>query len=681
MKTPAAPDLTRLLRPRSIAVCGGAWARNVEEQCAKMGFAGEIWTVNPRRAAAGEPGCFSSIADLPRAPDAAFVGVNREAAIEAVAELARAGAGGAVCFAAGFGEAGRGELENRLVAAAGAMPLVGPNCYGVINYFDGAPLWPDQQGGRRETRGAAFVSQSSNLAINITMQTRGLPLGYVVCAGNQAQLDAAAIARGLLEDPRVTCLGFYLEGIKDARAFAATVARAREMKKPVVVLRAGKTESSRAAAVSHTASLAGESAAASAFLRRCGAAEVDTLSELIETLKLLHAHGEASGRRLATLSCSGGEACLIADLARDKKIEWPHPPDADALFAHLQKRVKIANPLDYHTFIWGDLPGMRGVFSRMMNGFDLTMLVLDFPNARGDDALWRDIAANFAAAAAEKNARGAVASILPESMPEDVARDLFAAGVAPLSGIDEALTAFEKSANLPPLNAAHWLPLAPAPAADTESCDDPESRGEDEAKRWLRAAGIEIPANAVAATPTEAAAAAGEMRGRLVLKGLGFAHKTEAGAVVLDPPRAEIAARAAQMKGARGFLVEEMITGGVAEILLCARRDPVFGVVLTVGAGGELAELLRDVATLIWPATAAEILAAVESLAVAGLLRGHRGRAAGDAQALADCAQKIAVALAADSDAIEIEINPLIVLPVGRGAVAVDALLQKRKTR
>ena len=107
MKTPAAPDLTRLLRPRSIAVCGGAWARNVEEQCAKMGFAGEIWTVNPRRAAAGEPGCFSSIADLPRAPDAAFVGVNREAAIEAVAELARAGAGGAVCFAAGFGEAGR----------------------------------------------------------------------------------------------------------------------------------------------------------------------------------------------------------------------------------------------------------------------------------------------------------------------------------------------------------------------------------------------------------------------------------------------------------------------------------------------------------------------------------------------------------------------------------------------
>ena len=124
-----------------------------------------------------------------------------------------------------------------------------------------------------------------------------------------------------------------------------------------------------------------------------------------------------------------------------------------------------------------------------------------------------------------------------------------------------------------------------------------------------------------------------------------------------------------------------MITDGVAEILLCARRDPVFGVVLTVGAGGELAELLRDVATLVWPATAAEILAAVESLAVAGLLRGHRGRAAGDAQALADCAQKIAVALAADDDAIEIEINPLIVLPVGRGAVAVDALLQKRKTR
>ena len=174
-------DLSRLLRPKSIAVLGAGWAANVVEQCGKMGFTGPVWPVHPtRNAIAGVP-TFRSLADLPQPPDAVFIGVNRHATVGVVSDLAAMGAGGAICFAAGWTEAGAPELQAALVAAAGDMPILGPNCYGVINYLDGALLWPDQHGGRRVERGVALLSQSSNIIVNLSMQTRGLPVAYVAC--------------------------------------------------------------------------------------------------------------------------------------------------------------------------------------------------------------------------------------------------------------------------------------------------------------------------------------------------------------------------------------------------------------------------------------------------------------------------------------------------------------------
>ncbi len=190
-------DLSRLLRPRSIAVLGSVWAENVIVQCRKMGFAGDVWPVHPSKATIGGLAAYASLADLPAAPDASFIGVNRHATVEVVAELATMGAGGAICFASGWREAGEPELQDRLVAAAGAMPILGPNCYGVINYLDGALLWPDQHGGRRVERGVALLSQSSNIVINLTMQARGLPVAYVACLGNAAQVGLAELGGAL----------------------------------------------------------------------------------------------------------------------------------------------------------------------------------------------------------------------------------------------------------------------------------------------------------------------------------------------------------------------------------------------------------------------------------------------------------------------------------------------------
>ena len=165
----AALTLSRLLRPKSIAVIGGGvWGAAVVAQCQKMGFDGAIWPVHPRaQEIEGRP-CFRSVDDLPGAPDAVFIGVNRQATIDVVAALSRRGAGGAICFASGFAEtadydAQGVDLQAALLAAAGEMPVIGPNCYGVINYLDGALLWPDQHGGARVEKGVALIGQSSNV--------------------------------------------------------------------------------------------------------------------------------------------------------------------------------------------------------------------------------------------------------------------------------------------------------------------------------------------------------------------------------------------------------------------------------------------------------------------------------------------------------------------------------------
>ncbi len=307
-----ATRLDRLLRPKSVAVIGGGFfAPNVIRQCLKMGFSGAIWPVHPTKDEVAGVKAFRSLAELPEAPDATFIGVNRTLTIDVVRELREMGAGGAICFAAGFKETGsydaEGErLQAALIEAAGEMPVIGPNCYGLINYADGALLWPDQHGGRRlreGEKGAAIITQSSNIACNLTMQARGLPLAFLMTAGNQAQTGLSEMALGLIEDGRVTSLGLHIEGFDSAAGFERLAARARELRKPIVAMKVGRSEQARAATVSHTASLAGSDAASDAFLRRLGIPRVDTIPSFLETLKLLHAIGPLPGGSLSSMSC------------------------------------------------------------------------------------------------------------------------------------------------------------------------------------------------------------------------------------------------------------------------------------------------------------------------------------------------------------------------------------------
>lgn len=702
--------LERLLRPKSIAVFGGSQAAAVVKQCLKMGFAGDIWPVHPTKDEVEGIRAYRSVAELPGAPDAAFVGVNRFLTIEVISQLAARGTGGAICFASGFLEAGNDDadgerLQVELVAAAGVMPVIGPNCYGLINYADGALLWPDQHGGQRLAtggRGVAIITQSSNIACNLTMQKRGLPLAFLMTAGNQAQTGLSEMALGLIEDERVSCLGLHIEGFDTVAGFERLAARARELNKPIVAMKVGRSEQARKATISHTASLAGSDAASDAFLRRLGIARVGTIPSLLETLKLLHAVGPLPGFTLSSMSCSGGEASVMADSAEGRRLRFPAltPEHYARTKSTLGAFVAVANPLDYHTFIWNDEPAMKATFTAMASGgFDLNMLVLDFPrNDRCSDADWWPTVRAFEAALKANGARGAVVASMSENLTEEHAADLFSRGIVPLQGIAEAMDAAEAAATI---GEAWARPIAsalsggraagagggnlaaastPTPALRT----DPPHKGEggtlDEAaaKSLLRDAGLAIPAGRRATSVAEAIAAAETLAYPVALKTLGVAHKSELGAVRLNLKNAQDVGKAAAalLPLGSGLYVEKMVAGGVAELIVGVTCDPLFGPVMTIGTGGVLVELIKDSATLLLPASRDEVEAALKGLRMYPLLDGYRGRARADVAAAVDAIMAIAGFVSAHADRIEeLDINPLIVCGEGQGAWIADALL------
>lgn len=687
-------DLSRLLNPRSICAIGGREAERVVEQCRRMGFAGPIYPVHPARREMGGLPCFASVDDLPAPPDATFVGVRRDRTVEVVRALAARGAAGAICYASGFAESGvtGAALQAALVEAAGDMPILGPNCYGFVNYLEGAPLWPDQHGGTRHDRGVAIVSQSSNLAITLTMNRRAVPIAAVVTLGNRARVGTADALETLLADSRITAVGLVVETLEDAPALAAAARNARERRIPLVACKLGRSEEGARLTVSHTASLAGSERSATAFFRRTGIGQVHSLPALLEALKLLHAGGPLDGRDIASLSCSGGEAALMADALGGRRLRARPLTGAERerVGATLNDLVTVSNPLDYHTFIWGDADRLTATFTAMLGcGFDLALLVIDPPRTdRCDDAEWHVTVDAFEAALRRTGARGGLLATLPESFPEALSKDLLARGLVPLAGVEEGLAAVEAAADV----GEGWAGGQTAAEIEMEGPRPLVGGGgrgtvlsEREAKERLARAGIPIPPGELARSPDEAVAAATRIGAPVAVKALGrgLVHKSEEGAVRLGleaPAEIEAAARALLPHG-DGLLVERMICDGIAEVIVGVNRDPQVGLVLVVGSGGLLAELAGDRVVLLAPASREAIEAALSELKVAALVDGFRGGPAGDRAALVDTVLAVQrFALDHADRLIELDLNPLIVRPAGSGVAAVDAVLRLAPT-
>ncbi len=677
------PNLSRLLRPKSIAIFGGAWAANVVEQLLKAGFEGEIWPVHPKREAVHGVTAYPSLDALPAVPDAAWIGVNRDATLDLVRGLQERGAGGAVCFASGFGETEDGADRNTaLLDAAADMPIIGPNCYGALNYLDGATLWPDQHGGTRVENGVAILTQSSNIAINLSMQGRGLPIAYMLTAGNQAQIGLAQMAEALLDDDRVTAIGLHIEGVGDPAAFEALAARARAKRIPVVAIKVGASEQAQIATISHTASLAGSDAGSRAFFKRLGIPLLPGIPSFVETLKLLHVHGALPGRDVLSMSCSGGEASLVADSAMqfDLRFRAYEAVEKTAIAETLNPLVTVANPLDYHTFIWNDEPALTDTFSAAMApGFDLSMLILDFPREdRCSHETWEPAVRGIIAASARVSARTAIVASLTELLPEDRCAQFMAAGIAPLCGIEDALIAADASAHI----GEAWTRGDVPPILRIGDHADGSSRTwtEWESKTALGEFGLDIPNFGEVEDLGAAQDAANRFGYPVVVKASGIAHKTEMGGVILNlKDQHEVYNAAAELFLQNdALLIEKMIEGGLVEMIIGVTRDPVYGPMLTLGAGGVIAELLDDAATMLLPITDEDIRASLSGLKVSKLIEGYRGKPAADLDAIVKAVQVVAKFAEANANKLEeLDVNPLIVCE--RGAFAADALIRMRE--
>jgi acyl-CoA synthetase (NDP forming) len=651
-------SLNRLLNPKSLAVIGGgAWGESVIQQAQKFGFDGAIWPIHPSKTELAGLPAFRGVPNLPSPPDAAFIGINRDATIGAAERLSKAGAGGAVCFASGFAEAHAEDglatdAQTRLLRAAGDMPILGPNCYGFINALDGAIVWPDQHGLTRVDRGVAILTQSSNIAINLTFQARNLPIAMMITCGNMAQTSQAAIIDALLDDDRITAVGVHIEGFTDLVGWQAVAQKAHAKDIPIVALKAGRSAAARAATQSHTASLAGEDTSAEALLSFLAIGRVNTLPELLEALKLGHVCGRLNNPAISSISCSGGEASLAADLGQAHGLVFPPLTDTQTTTLRdvLGPKVALANPLDYHTYIWRDAPTMTAAWSAMADpDVALTMTIVDIPDpARADPQDW-ECAITAAIGVKDTGGQVAMVSSLPETMPADTATRLMAHGVAPLQGLSEAMAA----------TAALVRKVPGAGLLTGPVCTQFIDHGERAAKEMLRSHGLNVPKNGLETDPATIA----DLTFPVVAKADRIAHKTEQNAVILNlTTPADVQTALASLPSSGGFnFVEEMAQGCVVELLVAMTNDPAHGIMLTIGAGGTLAELWQDTQHLMLPATADQIDAAIGRLRIAPLIEGYRGQPGANRLAIIDQIIKLQSCVASQTDGfVEIEINPLI---------------------
>ena len=671
-------DLTRLLKPKSIAVIGGgAWCASIISAAKQIGFDGALHPVHPTGKQIAGHKSLRSLEEVPGPIDAAFIGVNRHATLDVVAQLRRLKAGGAICFASGFSEAAAEDaaaqdLQTALIEAAGEMPILGPNCYGFVNAFDGCAIWPDQHGCSRVQRGVAILTQSSNIAINLTMQNRGLPIGYMLTCGNQAQTAQTDIALQLLDDERVTAIGLHIEGFGNLRGWEALAQKARTKGVTLIALKSGVSQQAQAAAVSHTASLTGSDTGADAFLQRLGIRRARSLPVFLESLKLAHQFGPLSSNRIASISCSGGEAALAADTAQGTGLIFPplNPRQAKDLSAALGPMVAMANPLDYHTYIWRDQAAMTQAWAAMADDeIAMTLLVSDYPRADLCDASDWECVTQAAIEATRRTGRPfAVVASLAELLPEQTAKTLMDHGVGAIHGLDHGLEALDVMSR--PMAPPAEPVLLPGIDRDAELVD------EQSAKLALAAHGLTIPPSVVVTDRSTAGQAAADVGFPVALKTLGLAHKTGANGLALGlTTRAEVEVAAPRLADGP-LLVERMVAGTLVEVLVGVTRDPAHGFVLTLGAGGTMTDVLRDRASLLIPATRAEVTARLKDLNIAPLLEGFRGNPPVDLDALLAAIDAVQAYVLANAERVEeVEINPLICTQ--DNAIAADALIRK----
>jgi len=677
-------NLSRLISPQSIAVVGNRGADFAIRESKKLGYSQKIWAIHPTLNSLEGVKCYRNIKDLPEAPDATFIAVNAESAIDIVADLKSIGGGGAVLYASGFGEVGEKGIKRnqRLVAAADGMPVIGPNCYGFINSLDGVALWPDVHGCEAVSSGVAIITQSGNIGLNITMQAIGLPIAYMFTLGNQTNTNIADIIHAMLDDNRVSAIGLHIEGISDIESFDIAARRALKKKIPIVAIKSGRTDASAKIALSHTSSMTGSDQLFSAFFERLGIARVNTVPEFLETLKLLSVLGVIDHNGVASMSCSGGEAGMMADLIDGLDITFPSldNPHKNRVKQTLNDYVEVDNPLDYHTFIWGDRKRTSECFKQMISGnFAATMLLLDWPsNQKSEQKDWDLTLLALSDAISGTSEKTIVLASIADCMPKRIIKECKKYGIAPMIGLDICLKALNHSYRIGlafQKSEMQSIDILRSPSDPTKSSTLTEFEG----KKLLKKYGVPVPDGEIISSSSEALIVADKIHYPVTLKvsNVELVHKTDLGAVLLninDPIELEKACQDL-FKIGPSLLIEKMVHDPVAELIIGMDHDPIFGQYIVIGSGGILVELFKDSCPLLLPVSREDASMALTKLKIYPVINGYRNSPVGDFEAIIDAVMSV-IKLISENDIAELDINPLLVLKGGSGVIAVDALIK-----
>ncbi len=688
--------LAPLFAPRSIAIIGASNdpTRIGGRPIAALrqgGFSGAIYPVNPTRAEVQGIRAYPGVADIEGAIDCAIVAVGADLTVPAIEACAARGVKSAVIFSAGFAEAAAPgpERQRRIteVSRAAGMRMIGPNCLGLFHtpsrtYLTFSALFQGQTppGGHM-----GLVSQSGGSGAHILKlaQQRGLPLGTFVTTGNEADVEFGEVLMALADDDDVKVILAYVEGVRARGSFLAGLARAHAARKPVVLLKVGRTESGAAAAASHTASLAGADSIYDAVFHQYGVFRARNTEELLDVAYAAQHARLAPGRRLGVVTISGGMGAQIADAASEAGLVLaPTPEAAKPALRALCPPGSPENPVDVTAQVSTDHELMARSLEIVMasGGYDITLAF--FGLYAGVKVLAERLLETLAELRARRPEGTAVVCIIADAAMraayEKAGYLVFeepARAVAALAAVAKIAEGFSRL--LPPVYRPRASDIAHG-----------ERFNEVQAKAVLAASGVRVPAEIFARSGAEAAEKSASLRGPLALKivSADLAHKSDVGGVALRLQGHEIGAAVAAMAvevGHRapharidGYLVSEMVSRGV-EVIVGARRDALFGPVILVGLGGVLAELFKDVSLRLAPVTQEAAREMIAELKAVKLLTGYRGEPEADITALAETVAAIS-RFAADNEGVlaSVEINPLVVLPKGQGAVALDAVIE-----
>ena len=693
-------SVTRLLRPRSVAIVGmSADPASIGARCLasleRFGYRGDIYLVNPKRSEIDGRACVASVDDLPLGVDVAILVIPQAATVEAVAACVRRLVGAAVVFTSGFSESGAEGMAQQeamtRTAREGGLALLGPNCYGLVNYVDGIPLTsgPVQPIFPGDRPALAIISQSGGMmgCLLEAASARNVPLSFAVSTGNEAVLCVEDFLAEIVEHPGTRTIAMFAEQLRQPRRFLALAGRARELGKAIVLLHSGRSERSREAAMSHTGALASDYATMATLVSAKSVVLVDDIEAVIDTAELLTLFPNPSPGGLAIITDSGAFKGLALDYceAAGLEVSTIGADTVAALTKVMPAFADLSNPLDLTAQVMRDMAGMYGGSIRAMAadpdvGSLLVCLLMGAPQvARGKLTAVANGARDVEKPVVVMMLGGD--SILPEGameIPHAAGMPFYRSGMRAIKALAYFTRHAAQRAAAKP-EAARKLEAIPLPGAGLLA--------EYQGKEWLRLAGVPVPPGELARTVDEAAALAGRLGYPVVLKAQAadLTHKSDAGGVIVGlvdeaalrdgwyKMRASVG-KARPDISLDGILVEKMGTRGL-ELVVGARRDPEWGPLLMIGLGGIWIEVLKDVRFLPADADRDQVIAALRLLKGAALLDGARGALPVDIDAVADVVVRLGQLMQSDESLLEIDINPLVALPVGQGVLALDALI------